>query len=452
MTDPFDPVSIHGVWPLVRDPASPGGIRFAEIGRDEPSDCVTGADGLPDADLTLRLFRSAEARDAWCDGVADAGGNAVHALPLANDALPAALLVRFDLARNPGRTPETCIRLVGDVPRDVRHARSRARSDRSHAIEVSGWEAAWSTELAAIRSADAPFRLESLDFSPRSTGRLILRTPSGGMARSAWVEPEGDARRITLRMGLDGAMRLGADDLDATLRERAEALGYEVGGDGDLSLVVHRADGDALRRVASDLATLARTRAALRMVAGRRHAVSDALRERPLAILRRLASGFPLAKAPASSTYAYQVNPVSGHAVDADGWSVEALWKAGAIRPAWWSGRRETSREKPLDAYESSVWVASTLGLDLASGRVGVREAADRLDAVLSGLHRDEETVGEFAQAVAVTPADTWSPPEGAPTPARPGKGRLPKRAKDLALLAAWLSHGLAADLAEPRR
>ncbi len=363
--------------------------------------------------------------------------------PLACDALPAALLVRFDRPGFPGDTPEARILLVGEVPRDARYARSRARLDASRASAAAAWEAAWATELEAARSDGAVFRPESLDFTPRSVERLFLRPPSGSIVRSVWVEPVPEGRRIILRTGPGGAMSLGADDLDEALRAKASSLGYDVAED-ELSMTVPRAGADTFRRLAEDIGALADEREALRRTASRRYVVGDALRERPLAVLRRLAAGFPLAKAPASSSFAYQVNPVSGHSVDADGWAVEALWKAGAIRPAWWSARRDAPRDKPLDAYEASVWVASDLGLDLAAGRIGIREAAERLGEASRAVHVELPEPISFAEAVAFVPDAPWSPPAGAPVPNAVGKAnKLPRRAKDLALLSAWLCHGL---------
>lgn len=446
MSDPFDPVSVHGIWPLVRDPAHPGGIRFADMSSDAPSDCLDTPAGLPDARVEIRLFPGAEGLASRCEAVAEFGGNAVSAAPFSQEGLHAALLVRYDRERLVGDTLDACVAVSGSrspLLADVRR-RSRIRLDGDR--HEAAWRRIWKDEIEAVES-DPDLRFDEM--GGHMTDRLPIRVRGSGGGYSLLVAAAGEGRRIRvqwdgLRYPPDLAERLGAS---------LHGLGLEIDGNRGLARSVTRADADAIAAFRRDLATLRRDMAGLDAVCRRRNAVSDVMEGRPLAILRRVVDGFPVAKAPASSGYAYQVNPVSGHAVDVDSYAIGSLLKVGAIRPAWWSERRPAERDsKPEDLFEASVWVATELGTGLADGSIDVRAAAEGYPAVVAGLGEILGGSGpspDFADIAEARPEAAWEPPAGAPEPKAAG-GRMPKRAKDLALLAAWYAHGLAGPRAAP--
>lgn len=452
MTDPFDPVSVHGVWPLVLDPESPGGIRFADLEADAPADCVRDPADLPALWLGLRAFASPEARDAWCEAAAEFGGNAVHATPLAEDAIPAALLIRYDREPLSGATLEERVAFAGSRPARATSVRSDLRMRRAHDRRRSTLGKAWATELAAAAAVEGVRFVEHL--SPLEEKRIVLYPERDRFAAAIFVEPHPAGRRVTLRTSPNQAFDLREPDLARAMREAAAALGWRIGEDGDAVRELPACDEAGLARVMADVAQMARTRKGLLETTIRRGVVSSALDERPRQILRRLVDGFPLAKAPASSTYAYQVNPVSGHAIDVDNYALERLWEAGTIQPFWWSGHAPPARDadrlgsKPFDAFEASLWVATPLGRDLVEGRVTLAEAAERVEAsraAASIVMRGAPPNGLDGLA-GLAPLQAWTPPPNAPAPP-PARGRgprrLPKRAKDLAQLGAWIAHGV---------
>lgn len=156
--DPYAPFCVHGTLPLVRDDGAPGGIRFARIGDDPPSDCISDPEHLPDAEMTIRSFGSRVAMDGYRAALAEHGGNAFSTLPAPeqSNADPFLLIIRHDRARAPGTTLDEVVGLSGAAPpladtwRRARAAKARDAETRDRRKALL---AKWARFDDVVRSA-----------------------------------------------------------------------------------------------------------------------------------------------------------------------------------------------------------------------------------------------------------------------------------------------------------
>lgn len=237
--DPYADAAVHGLWPLVADREAPGGLRFAELGRDRPDDCVASVDALPDMDIALHTFRTVDVRAAWAAAAREFGGNAVLVVPgphAPNAAFQTALVMRFDRDRNPGASLGEAVGLRRDLeaaPNGSQHpdvaavgaAWRRTYLDRaSENAQRAAWNETWRSEIAVL---DGSQRLGRIRSAPAGNRLPFEIDPPFGMKGSIRKTHEGvrivlDTRGLE-RLGARTTARLGASPsrrVAGTLRTR----------------------------------------------------------------------------------------------------------------------------------------------------------------------------------------------------------------------------------------
>jgi len=155
MEDPYMRLLVHGTLPLVSDPGSPTGVRFAEIGIDAPEDCIRDASGLPQVEISLHVFANDHERNGYARALADFGDNAVSFLPSAPNAIapPLGLIVRHDRERHLSGSLDDAIRLVsppaGLADRFARLRASELQHRRDRDV-YEDWKLRWKPELTML--------------------------------------------------------------------------------------------------------------------------------------------------------------------------------------------------------------------------------------------------------------------------------------------------------------
>lgn len=382
-TDPYAETSVHGLWPLVADPEAPGGLRFADLGRDRPADCVASADALPDAEIALHTFRTTEARDAWAAAAREFGGNAVLVVtgPQApNVALQTALVMRFDRDRRPGATIEEAVGLRRDreiTPNGARQAdiaavgaawRLTHLERASENAQRAAWKETWAGELAVLEASPR------LDCDPLRIGRepgLPLEIdPPFGMRGSLRKTRDG------VRVVLDtrGMERLGGENYGEAWRIAVEARGWDASDPAAVAVDLPFFDAGQAERITKDMEVLAPTIARLmRLSKSWTEVVAMASDAEMVKVMGRLASGMPLA----STLYrdpGAQLAPRTATAASVAGTRIERAFVGGLIEPVWWQDRspNEPDRELPVPTVHTMrgiLWSLTETGRAFAEER-----------------------------------------------------------------------------------
>jgi len=188
--DPYANLLVHGTLPLVSDPGSPTGLRFAEIGIDRPEDCIRDAAGLPQVDISLHVFADPRERDGYARALADFGDNAISFLPSARSAVapPIGLVVRHDRERHLSGSLDDAIRLVGAPPKLTERFSKKRRHDLDtvrRLSEAEQWEMRWRRELSFIKAIPGYVLMgdggdeDGIDFITGNDSYRIVRHPEG---------------------------------------------------------------------------------------------------------------------------------------------------------------------------------------------------------------------------------------------------------------------------------
>jgi hypothetical protein len=380
--DPYANASVHALWPLVADPEAPGGLRFAELGRDRPSDCVASVDALPEADVALHTFRTAETRDAWAAAAREFGGNAVLVVPgphAPNVAFQTALVMRFDRDRNPGATlaevvglrrdreaasgsPQADISAVGAAWRKTYLERVSEDAQRA------AWNETWKSEIAVLdgsrRLGRDPLRVG------REPGLPFEIDPPFGMKGSLRKTPEG-VRVVLDTRGLD---RLGGENYGEAWRIAVEARGWDASDPAAVAVDLPKFGHEQAERVAKDIDVLAPTIARLtRLSKSWTEVVAMASDAEMVKVVGRLASSMPLA----STLYrdpGAQLSPRTATAASVAGTRIERAFVGGLIEPVWWQDRNpnEQDRELPVPTVHEMrgiLWGLTATGQAFAQER-----------------------------------------------------------------------------------
>jgi hypothetical protein len=303
--DPYADVSVHGLWPLVADPEAPGGLRFADMGRDRPTDCVASVDALPAVEMALHTFRTVETRDAWAAAAREFGGNAVlvvSAPHAPNVAFQTALVMRFDRDRSPGPTLDEAVGLRRDretTPNGSLHpdvAAVGAAWRRSYLERVSqnaqraAWNETWKSEIAVLdgsqRLGRDPLRIG------REPGLPFEIDPPFGMKGSV-RKTSGGVRIVLDTRGLE---RLGGENYGEAWRIAVEARGWDASDPAAVALDLPEFGDEQAERIARDIDVFAPTIARLtRLSKSWTEVVAMSTDAEMVKVIGRLAAGMPLA-------------------------------------------------------------------------------------------------------------------------------------------------------------
>lgn len=357
--DPYAGVSVHGLWPLRADPEAPGGLRFAEIGRDRPADCIASVDALPDVDVALHTFRTIETREAWAAAAREFGGNAVLVVPAPhapNAAFQTALVMRFDRDRNPGTTLAEAVGLRRDAetaPNGNRHpdvAAVGAAWRRTHLERASenaqraAWNETWRSEIAVLDGSERlgrdPLRVG------REPGLPFEIDPPFGMKGRITKTPEG----VRVELDTRGLERLGGKNYGEAWRIAVEARGWDASDPAAVAFDLPEFGVEQAERLAKDIDVFAPTIARLtRLSKSWTEVVAMATDAEMVKVMGRLAAGMPLA----STLYrdpGAQLAPRTATAAAVAGTRIERAFVGGLIEPVWWEDRHpnEPDREIPV--------------------------------------------------------------------------------------------------------
>lgn len=382
-TDPYAVLAVHGLWPLVVDRDAPGGLRFADLGRDRPSDCVSSADALPEADIALHTFRTSEARDAWAAAAREFGGNAVLVVPgphAPNAAFQTALVMRFDRDRKPGAGLDEAVALRrdretapnGSQQPDVAAVGAAWRRTYLERVSENAQRAAfnetWRSEIAVLdgsqRLGRDPLRVG------REPGLPFEIDPPFGMKGSLRKTPGG------VRVVLDtrGLERLGGENYDEAWRIAVEARGWDASDPAAVAIDLPEFGVEQAERLAKDIDVLSPTIARLtRLSKSWTEVVAMATDAEMLKVMGRLAAGMPLA----STLYrdpGAQLAPRTATAASVAGTRIERAFVGGLIEPVWWEDRHpnEPDREIPVPTVHGMrgiLWSLTETGRAFAEER-----------------------------------------------------------------------------------
>jgi hypothetical protein len=360
VSDRYESVSVHGLMPLVVD-ADTGMLRFAVLETDQPEDCLTSPDRLPEALVQFFVFGDEGRARAWADGIREVASNAVSVEFPATRFPKFALLVRHDAEPLRGETLEECValRYVGHRHSE-RHPGVEAAEERQVEIErrrEQGAEQAfrtrWAAEIAVIGSnPDAevhihdrrelddttPLTLRFRDARGHVSGGTQFDVSRDGSAyRIEWEEPKRFRSRVGERRGprqWSEEERPIDDDLERGLVAKAAELGLKM-------------EGDSLSRPIPDLhpATLASVRKqdddfsrhvalAKKVQKGRDLAVQHLVKEKMVAILKRVVAGFPLVLSDRLGDVD-QASPTTGRGMSVPGIHVRSASEAGLVEGVW---------------------------------------------------------------------------------------------------------------------
>ena len=442
---------LHGVWPVVLDRESPGGIRFARAKGEEAQAARIAAD-LPHAEVTLRTFRTHEEYDGYLAAVREFGGNGVHveALELRTpratqrrvaQRLVAALIIRFD------RAPRPCHR---DAPLGEAVALEGSMRDPSTLAMLADAAQRADTDAAAEDAWEKFWRPLIDDLEIGSGRRLQLDRPHGqgdNLVTLNWAG--GTLRTLLLKRSEDGSVSVQFRcEIDPTI---VAAAGFRDIGDNCWSAPTWRGREGAAR-LAATLDALATADGVARRRRIRVSTISKVFDEpRLMDVLQHAAAGFPLVHHDRHYV-GYQLRPDSGRLKHVYKRETEALWDAGLIEPLTWDRRLEGTKIASRNDYLADgavLLLASALGRALAAGSVDKDAAADASAASRNAAAmRLDDGSRHFAAAPALVAPPwlpAWTPPSGIAPPTLPGatKPRMPKRPEDLAVVAAWVLHGL---------
>ena len=190
MDDLYAHLCVHGTLPLVSDPGSPTGLRFAKIGIDLPGECIQDATGLPQVDISLHVFGSSDERNGYARALADFGDNAISFLPSApNPVTPLlGLVIRHDRERSLSGTLDDAIRLVGGGPDLVVRFEKKRRIDLEdirRKSERERWHLRWEREETILRGMPGIWLMgteddeSSIEFLTGNDIYRIVRSPDG---------------------------------------------------------------------------------------------------------------------------------------------------------------------------------------------------------------------------------------------------------------------------------
>ncbi|CAH1691490.1 conserved hypothetical protein [Hyphomicrobiales bacterium] len=334
----FRAAAVHGFYPLVRDDAAPAGIRFADPKRDTVEDLLTDPTLLPDAEISLRVFPSTRELHGYEAAAAEFGGNSVAVItgPSGRDGA-VALVLRYDRERELGLGVNDSIKLVS--PQD------KAAQDLGRDL-ARGWMI--HKDLQAKRNADAAFMqgwqsvADLLDqnsvFTQRGdtgSGALAFRYSRGNLTE-VW---EGSVKRVPEGLLIAAHPRIRTrrdEDLNARLRAEAESRGYVFDENDVASRTVPALDLQEVERLKDAVGTLSLLELGFNREQKSRDDIGVILGDREnAAVLDRIAKGCPVAHS--SSDRPMQMSPRSGK-LQTVAWSrVTVLFKAGLIKPLYWT-------------------------------------------------------------------------------------------------------------------
>lgn len=355
--DAFAARSVHGLWPLVSDPEAPGGLRFADLGRDRPDGCVSDVAALPDVDIALHTFRTAETRDAWAAAAREFGGNAVLVVPAPhapNCPIQAALVMRYDRSRRPGASIDEAVELRRDretVPTGTQRPDPAAvgAAWRGHYLERvskdaqrAAWKETWKNELAALESTSW-LSCDGLRID-REPGLPFEIDPPFGMKGA--MTKSGNAVRVVL--DTRGLEALGGETYGEAWRIAVEARGWDATDPAAVALELPEVGPEQAARIAKDMDVLAPTIARLtRLSKSWTEVVAMASDPEMVKVIARLAVGMPLA----STLYrdpGAQLSPRTATAATVAGIRVERAFVGGLIEPVWWEDRHPNESDREL--------------------------------------------------------------------------------------------------------
>lgn len=376
--DDYAEVSLHGLWPLVADGTSPGGLRFAKLGADRPEDCLRSPEALPDAEISIRTLVGAEARDAWIAAVSEFAGNGVVAVPGPynyDGAVQPVLVMRFDRDRRPAETLEEAVPLLRDLevhrnrderpePTEIgRRWRSRYVQRLADGARRDAFEERWKAERAVLRASKRVSDMSSPERGDRL--RFQLDPPFGVELR---VERgQGGVRVFLEARGMGDLVGSNA----AAWRIATEARGWDASSPATPVLDLPVFDETALGRVEGDVDVLIQSVARLTRLSASWKVLAAACADaETLKMIRRLAMGLPVASTRPRDPAA-QISPRTCAPVTVAGARVEKAFLAGLIEPVFWrdrhprNPRRAISVATPFD-MEGIVWGLTATGRTLA--------------------------------------------------------------------------------------
>jgi hypothetical protein len=334
----FRAAAVHGLYPLVLDDTAPAGIRFADPKRDAVADLLTDPTLLPDAEISLRVFPSTRELHGYEAAAAEFGGNSVAVIagPSGRDGA-VALVLRYDRERELGLGVNDSIKLV--APQD------KATQDLGRDL-ARGWMI--HKDLQAKRNADAAFMqgwqsvADLLDknsvFTQRGdtgSGALAFRYSRGNLTE-VW---EGSVKRVPEGLLIAAHPRIRTrrdEDLNARLRAEAESRGYVFDENDVASRTVPALDLQEVERLKDAVGILSLLELGFNREQKSRDDIGVILGDREnAAVLDRIAKGCPVAHS--SSERPMQMSPRSGK-LQTVAWSrVTVLFKAGLIKPLYWT-------------------------------------------------------------------------------------------------------------------
>ena len=378
--DPYAPLCVHGVAPLVVDPSVPGGLRLGEPGRDAPDDCVHGVAQLPECEITLRVFRNSSGADAYIEAVREHGGNHVIASMSASHANSGCVLIlRLDRWRPDGAsTLDEAVVLrasrndiFGDeLKKGFAHARKHAMADHAEALKADAWRKKWAAELAFLESTPS---LEAIDARRGDPGRPLSY-------RRSRREGEGPGSYTThsdyslVRVG-DGLRVRGSTieaKLDADLAERLDREREKFG--------VLRIDGiDQVPITEFSDASLVEAERRLGMIERERHRLQEFQKGRMdvtavlvdpnlKKVLKRALAGFLPMVGGIGSGPGFQLSPKTGECV-----TVSATLLHTASRNGWlktvWAPDRDRDGFRRYQSTPPQIFALTEAGVALAEER-----------------------------------------------------------------------------------
>jgi len=441
--DPYASVSLHGLWPLVPDPGSVAGVRFAVLGQDEPGACIADPSGLPDTVLELRTFLNGTALGGWRAAVEEFAGDGTAALP--GPDVPARPF-RYALLARPGRGRRDVATLDLAISLDTRldpfgtdlravgaEARRAAAEAWSAARAKRDWRAAWEPHLASMASLDA--------FDPRQTRMW----PDGGLRFATSGVPPANGHLSATPGGVVVGMTMPSPrDLDPDL---SEGLATTAAGHGwsviretatiwEVERPVPSPDVAGMAALAGDAAALVSAHAsALAMQANRRTVTVAAVDAGLVHVLRRMARGMPVASGRVRDPGA-QFNPGPCKTVRVAASRISLAHRSGLIEPRWWPGKGAP----PPDRMECVVWGLTPAGAALADGDLLASASALARQTAGPRAGTGEAALDGLASPGATSPGDAAKVAlalGGAPA-SRP----MPREPHELCLVAAGLACG----------
>lgn len=359
--DPYAPFCVHGTLPLVRDEGSPGSIRFARIGDDPPADCISDPTHLPDAELTLRTFKSRVEMDGYQAALAEHGGNAFSALPAPAQAGadPFLLIIRHDRPRPMGTTLDEVVGLSGPgIPSP--HAWARVRASQSQDVAARDRRNALGTMWArfdeVVRSSTGCWTTEigeaGVEFmTSESRNRFVL----GGTPE----EPVLTWRRIAYGFGED--LR---EDFAAGLRE--VGISSPEPGSYRMTLATLGSDELVTALAAARTVDLLEERLSDRRET-RRRLTEIAAEPGAARVLARAIAGMPVLSTGRGEPGA-QLSLRTGSTQTVTGTLLVRLVVHGLMQPAW-AAAGEVSRGAP-ETWCPRIYVPTEAARLLAAGHV----------------------------------------------------------------------------------